>query len=209
MRKPPRNPLSWVVAGALTGVLGSIVMGIFISIILFAPKPYPGIKEVIKQDMSREDGTIQTKYWVGLLKEEWTFKNGFPQGYAYQFYPNGSTLRRLHYVDGRLEGAVEEYYEKPGSARGVSRRYVAKKPPQLKLGSGKKKAVWNFRDGTLDGTYALHFEDETIREEGSYLEGKRHGFFRKYSRKGKLKSEVFYENGKKVRGGRLVTDIVR
>jgi antitoxin component YwqK of YwqJK toxin-antitoxin module len=188
-----------LVAGALATALSSLFMAFVIIVILYAPKPYPSVQPVIKQDVKQEDGNFQRLYWVGLLKSEWNYAAGWPEGPAYHFYPNGSLLRQLFYVQGRLNGPVREFYEKPGRATGFSRRFIAKHPPQAKLGAGQLKAEWNYQDGLLHGRYAKYDAKGNLREEGSYLRGKRHGFIRKYARDGRLVSERLYNEGKRIK----------
>jgi antitoxin component YwqK of YwqJK toxin-antitoxin module len=195
-------------AGALSAALTSVFIAVFVAIILFAPKPYPSIKQEVKYNADIEDGVHKTQYWVGLLKEEWNYNNGLPNGEAFQFYPNGSLYRKLEYVDGFLEGEVNEFREKPGRAMGVSRRFIPKKPPQLKLGVGELKAAWHYSEGKLNGEYRKYYKGGSEQEIGNYQMGKLHGFVREYSREGELKSEVLYDHGKRLseKDAQLVLD---
>ena len=192
--------MNWILARVMGAAIASLVMAVVIGIILYAPKPYPSIKPIIKADAKKADGFLQTYYLLGLLKGEWTHQNGLPEGVAFHFYPNGSVMHRMFYVQGHLDGLIQEFYEKPGSARGVSRRHIPKNPPQAKIGVGPLKAEWQYVMGVREGAFKLYYNRGAIKQEGSYHQNKLHGFVRRYKKNGALKSEALYQNGKKMSG---------
>jgi antitoxin component YwqK of YwqJK toxin-antitoxin module len=190
--------MNWIVARMISGALASVVVAIVVIIILYAPKPYPGVEGEVSFNPDREDGVIETKYWVGILKEEWTYENGFPHGLMLQYFPNRSVMRELHYHQGKLQGLIKEYYEKPGFRPGPRERHLVGVLEPKKTVRGNIKGKWEYQSGLKDGRFELYYERGGLKEKGSFKRGKLNGRLRKFNEIGKVTSEKYYENGKRV-----------
>jgi hypothetical protein len=180
------NP-NWMVARVLAAAATSTVMvGVFILILFVLPRPLPALRGEVVPDPRKPDGTVETRYWLGLLKERWTYRNGRPNGRVIQYYPNGSIYRELFYVDGKLSGPANEYRE-VSLYRGRGRRL----PPRRRdaFEKGPLRATWHYVGGEREGPYRLFYEDGSVREEGAYRGGRLHGVVRKYARTGEVISE--------------------
>jgi antitoxin component YwqK of YwqJK toxin-antitoxin module len=189
--------MNWIVARMISGALASIVVAIVVIIILYAPKPYPGIEGEVSFDADRENGVVKTNYWVGLLKEEWTYENGFPHGLMLQYFPNRSVMRELRYHRGKLQGLIKEYYEKQGFRPGPSERRLVGVLDPKKTVRGNIKGKWEYQSGLKEGRYEIYYERGGLKEKGTYKQGKLNGRIRKFNQIGKVTSEKYYEDGKK------------
>lgn len=111
-----------------------------------------------------------------IVTEE--FKNDVKHGWEKVFYSDSTLKRKVLWDDGRKEG-MEKVYDKEGNItaimnydRGflVSREYINQRDQQ-----GRKQGPW--KD---------FYEDGTLKKEGVYLEGEKHGFFKMYKPDGSL-----------------------
>jgi hypothetical protein len=181
------NP-NWMVARVLAAAGTSTVMvGVFVLILFVLPRPLPALRGEVRADPRRPDGTVETRYWVGLLKERWTYRDGKPHGLTVQYYPNGSIYRELFYVDGKLSGPANEYRELP-LYRGSGRRRAPRRRRES-FEKGPLRATWHYVGGAREGPYRIFYEDGTLKEEGAYRAGRPEGVVRTFSRKGELLSE--------------------
>ncbi len=200
--------IKFMAARMLAMGITSIFMAIVIGIILYLPRPLPGVTEDFSKPEQELEGLVAKKYWVGVLKEELNYVQGLPQGEALQYYPNRSLLRELKYEQGKLHGVIKEYYEKEGF-RPMSMKYRLSGllAPSMRV-RGDIKALWHYEQGKKHGPYQSFYKGGGLKEEGDYLEGKKHGVFKKYAEIGTLKSEKFYLNGKKVKQGDLEPNLI-
>ena len=186
--------LNWMIARVLSVVIAStLIVLIFIVIIFVLPRPLPGFQTEVALKTNQPDGILETHYWVGLLKERWSYQGGRPNGMTLQFYPNRSLYRQLPYLYGKLHGIYNEFYEKSRYGRGVGRRGV---PPRRReeLARGPLKAKFEYIAGKREGPYSLYYENGVVKESGSYQNGRRSGVLKKYSKAGKLLKEKNYGN---------------
>lgn len=183
---------NWVLARMVAAALAAVVIASFyVIVLLFLPRPLPGIRGEVGLKPNQPDGIVETRYWIGLLKERWNYKGGLPNGVAIQYYPNGSMFRQLFYVDGKLNGVCNEYYERPTYRGGVGRRAFPKKRRES-FEKGPLKATWHYVGGKRDGEYKMYYLGGVLKEEGLYSRGKRVGTVKKYSEEGELISEKHY-----------------
>ncbi len=154
------------------GIAGFFVTSIVIAILLFGPRSEAKFQPIVHQQLQKKDGVYEKSDMMGLVQLQWFFEDGYPQGLALHYYPNGSLHRELVYRDGMLQGTVKEYYEKAGHRHKPPREALAYSEVRKAI-SGPLKAGWQYRDGVLDGPYTLYRENGEIKEQGQYVNGKR------------------------------------
>lgn len=163
----------------------SMVFALAMMLIMIAPRNLPGVPSNSPRTHV-QDGVVQTHYWAGLLKEEWQFRDGRPEGTTIQYYPNASVMRVLNYENGVLNGSVKEYYEQSVAADRPSRKFGPSRPRASQ--EPNLKGEWTYENGRPNGPYFLYHRDGSLKEEGEFMAGKRR-VVKKYPREGKLTLE--------------------
>lgn len=121
----------------------------------------------------RREGLWRKWYMNGQLKSEHKYKDGLLMGPCRKWHNNGQLLRECTYINDKVEG-VERYW----------------------FNSGHLYSESNFSRGQLNGYVKIfHLESQQIQEEGSYVEGRRMGIWKRYYGNGQLSSETSYHNG--------------
>ena len=64
--------------------------------------------------------------------------------------------------------------------------------------SGKRKAVWNYKEDKLDGISKEYYESGKLKAEGYFKENKPQGVNKEYYESGQLKYEISYQDGKQI-----------
>jgi uncharacterized protein len=120
---------------------------------------------------------------------EENFVDDIKQGYTKWYYPNGALKKKVFFADGREEGLGKEY-----SVDGTV----------ITLTDYKKGYILNseninrYRSGLKHGNWKLYFDDESLKEEGTYNYGKKDGYFKEYDKKGNLVSIRKFNNDSEI-----------
>lgn len=105
------------------------------------------------------------------------YKNEIYSGFVEEFYPDTNVVRkRLHVVDGRLDGKQFKYYI-----------------------DGTKRSVAHFKAGKMHGKITDYRDDGKIRRESNYIDGERDGSHIQYNANGSYSEVSEYKNGEKVK----------
>lgn len=132
-------------------------------------------------DQGRQETYCENQGGPAFQNERYTCLNNVINGEFVRYWvPDGTVLLRAHFVNGVLDGTLEE------------------------LPNGKLSKHLEYRNGKLDGTVRGYgFEGGALEYEGHYTNGLQNGIFRRYSRQGKLESEVVFEHGQLVKINQL------
>ena len=126
------------------------------------------------------DGEMTSYYADGKLTERRNFRNGTAVGKAEQYYPDGTPRYLANYVNGEPEGTETFYFPK-----------------------GNKEIEGGYVNGNRDGRWAYYNEDGSVQMQVLYAQGSfvkqkyENGTFKEYWDDEQLKSEATYKNGKR------------
>ncbi len=127
----------------------------------------------------KQDGEQTTWTADGKVAERETMKAGKRNGLFEQFHANGQLQHKATYVNGRPEGTMTWYFP-----------------------SGKKEIEGKVVNGDRDGSWYYYHENGTVQIQVLYAQGvyvkdkKENGVFKEYYDDEQLKSEFNYKNGK-------------
>jgi len=103
-----------------------------------------------------------------------TYINGVKNGLEIKYYPNGDVFSKVNYVNGKMDGV----YYRDGAIYTSSKKIT-------------------YKNGILDGPYeSEHRPHKNYRYEMSltFVNGKKEGIAKKFSSRGTLMAEYYYEN---------------
>ncbi|MBN2349546.1 MAG: toxin-antitoxin system YwqK family antitoxin [Bacteroidales bacterium] len=103
------------------------------------------------------------------VQQELTYKNGFLNGSAVSYYPDGSVKRKGNYTNGNIDGKWIFWDE-----------------------LGNKSYEVNYINDTLNGIFLSYFPDGSIKEKGNYLKDTRQGKWTFYNEQGEIINEKTY-----------------
>jgi len=182
--------LDWMIPRLLAGVIAtSVGSALIMGILMLSPQPVPPLKAQVQRQAQNQSGVVQTHYFAGLLKEEWSYVDGIPHGLTRQYYPNASLFREINYDFGLLDGPYSEYYEK-STRHGGGRRTQGLRA----MGQGELKAKGYYSRGKRDGPLVMYYPSGILKEEREYRDGQKTGTWRRYHKDGRLKKEKTYNS---------------
>lgn len=126
------------------------------------------------------EGPMTTFFPDGKVAEARNFKNGLAEGLAEQFYPNGTKRYHAVYAKGEPQGTESFFFP-----------------------NGRKEIEGAYTNGLKDGGWAYYNEDGSIKMQALYAQGKfvrqkyENGTFKEYWDDEQVKSETTYKNGKR------------
>lgn len=161
----------------------------------------------------------------GSMNGKETYKSGVLNGEFINYYPNGNFKEKGNYVDGFVEGDVYFYRTggalrkirafSKGKALGTETQYFDNDlleqkttvneenryngPIESYYSNGNKYYIATYKNGEFDGKFRILYRNEqTLKEEGEFVDGKRVGKRIVYFEDGKsiMRVEDNYKNGK-------------
>lgn len=120
-----------------------------------------------------KDGRLQAHrehYPSGMLKTEWTEKDGKLEGMRRFWFENGQLFAEAEYRDGLTNGVIREWTE-----------------------DGQLTLLATCKDGKLDGHYQSWWDDGVPKEDGFYLQGRSQKGYRWFRPNGELWRESVAE----------------
>lgn len=126
------------------------------------------------------EGEMTTFYPDGKIAERRHFKNGLSHGLAEQFHADGKPRYKANFVNGEPEGTETFYF--PNGNKEIEGRYV---------------------NGNRDGGWMYYNENGSVQMQILYAQGKlvrqkyENGTFKEYWEDEQVKSEETYKNGKR------------
>jgi len=164
------------------------------------------------------EGEWKMYYENGHIKETGEYKNNKHVGLWKNMFEDGTLKGEIEYTEDH--GRYTEYYHtgkvkgegpKAGSKSVGFWRYFAEDGTLQSDGEyldGNKNGVWtnyypsgkpslkgSYTNDQPSGTWEYFYEDGTLSSVGEFDQGKKHGHWKSFTTKGKLKSEIAYENG--------------
>ncbi|MCX7955355.1 MAG: hypothetical protein N3A01_09250 [Bacteroidales bacterium] len=143
-----------------------------------------------------KEGAWLYYYEDGKLEQKGHFRKGKAQGVWTWYTQEGRVKRIENYVDGKMEGDYIEYDD--------SGRVVVKG----KYFDGEKTGIWEFYLGDVmeygkftenekDSVWIIKYSNGNIAEISNYVRGVLDGKYKEYYDNGRIKTEGFYDMGKK------------
>jgi antitoxin component YwqK of YwqJK toxin-antitoxin module len=112
-------------------------------------------------------------YCNGNMKNQLTFQNGRPDGYAIMYHENGKISEEGNWKNNRWTGPYKLYYEN---------------------GQPQHEFVFN-ASGKREGPVKYFYENGQIAIEGSFVNGKEAGVIKEYHENGDIKAEKTFNDG--------------
>ncbi len=104
-----------------------------------------------------------------IIKEEMTYKHGILNGPMTSYYLDGNIRRRGVFVDGKLEGRWESWFQ-----------------------DGKKQYIVHYSNDTLNGEYFEWYKTGVMKQKGLYAQNKPIGHWIEYDEAGMVIRNVQY-----------------
>lgn len=146
----------------------------------------------ITYEKDKREGITKNYSSEGFLVSQIPYKNDLKHGVAYQFYENNGLKSVTHYLNGKKDGMAYEY----------NREGLIVRISEFEKDFIVRTEVINQTDknGEKEGMWKEFYPDSTyqVKQEGTYLKGVKHGYFREYSKSGVLLSTTKYEYGEVV-----------
>lgn len=112
-------------------------------------------------------------YCNGNMKNQLTFQNGRPDGYAIMYHENGKISEEGNWKNNRWVGNYKLYYEN---------------------GQVQHEFVFN-PNGKREGPQKYFYENGQVAIEGTFVNGKESGVIKEYHENGDIKAEKTYNDG--------------
>jgi antitoxin component YwqK of YwqJK toxin-antitoxin module len=169
-------------------------------------KLYPGTKVYQYKGQFKDDkpvGTFMYYYQSSKLKAIVKHIEGTNRSEAQFYHDNGVIMSRGIYLDlkkdsvwsnfgptGRLSN--KETY-KADVLHGKKTIFFVSEDPNDK--SQIVSSISNYKEGLLEGEFVEYFDGGSMKEKGNYLNGKKSGFWMKYSITGSIMIEECFKEG--------------
>ncbi len=122
---------------------------------------------------NRKIGKWFEYYCNGNMKNQLTFQNGRPDGYAIMYNENGKIAEEGNWKNNRWTGPYKLYYE-----------------------NGQPQHEFNFNaSGKREGPVKYFYENGQLAIEGNFVNGKEAGVIKEYHENGDLKAEKTFNDG--------------
>ena len=140
----------------------------------------------ITYEKGKKNGICEIYDPPGILYKAEIYMSDTIHGIVRVFYPSGKLRETIPYVKGKREGTGYEY-DTSGTIITIN-EYL-----NDILKTSQKINRYN-PSGQKDGTWIEFYQDMKIKIEGRYMNGKKHGFFKYYTRDGKIEKVLYYLN---------------
>lgn len=122
---------------------------------------------------NRKIGKWLEYYCNGNMKNQLTFQNGRPDGYAIMYHDNGKISEEGNWKNNRWTGPYKLYYE-----------------------NGQPQHEFNFNaSGKREGPVKYFYENGQLAIEGNFVNGKEAGVIKEYHENGDIKAEKTFNDG--------------
>ncbi|MEI7662416.1 MAG: toxin-antitoxin system YwqK family antitoxin [Bacteroidota bacterium] len=151
------------------------------------------------------DGRWRWYFETGQLLKEENYRNGFKEGLSSEYDETGRVIEEGEFVNGNEDGPWFEIIGdsyirgtyRDGLRNGMWYNYY------LNLNGAKTDSLLYFKGGFVednpDGKHIWYWENGKIKDEGSYVMGKKEGEWLKYNFDGTLFMVITYREGVEVR----------
>lgn len=121
------------------------------------------------------------------------YENGVLQGDKTWYDPNGNIMMIESYTDGRIHGEQVTYY--PNTVIRSVITYYKGRITKVEWNNDKGRSIFKEIYENGSGRWRHYYDNGTLHEEGEYLNGSKHGVWRKYNEKGELERKTVYNMG--------------
>lgn len=126
-----------------------------------------------KYSDNRKVGKWFEYYCNGNMKNQLTFQNGRPDGYAIMYHESGKISEEGNWKNNRWTGPYKLYYE-----------------------NGQPQHEFNFNaSGKREGPVKYYYENGQLAIEGNFINGKEAGVIKEYHENGDIKAEKTFNDG--------------
>lgn len=138
----------------------------------------------------KKDG-IKTTYTKDVKIIE-NYTNDLKEGFEYHYNKNDKVIKQIPFANGVEEGIAKEF-----DNDGIIISLIT-----YKIGYILNREYINRRDksGLKQGLWKIFYDNDIVKEEGFYLNGKKDGFFKYFDKEGSLEKLEKYVNGNIVEG---------
>lgn len=126
-----------------------------------------------KYSDNRKIGKWIDYYCNGNMKDQLTYQNGRPDGYAIMYHETGKISEEGNWKNNRWVGNYKLYYEN---------------------GQVQHEFVFN-PNGKREGPQKYYYENGQVAVEGNFVNGKESGVIKEYHENGDIKAEKTYNDG--------------
>lgn len=121
------------------------------------------------------------------------YEKGVLQGDKTWYDPNGNIMMIESYTDGRIHGEQVTYY--PNTVIRSVITYYKGRITKVEWNNDKGRSIFKEIYENGSGRWRHYYDNGTLHEEGEYLNGSKHGVWRKYNEKGELERKTVYNMG--------------
>lgn len=121
------------------------------------------------------------------------YEKGVLQGDKTWYDPNGNIMMIESYTDGRIHGEQVTYY--PNTVIRSVITYYKGRITKVEWNNDKGRSIFKEIYENGSGRWRHYYDNGTLHEEGEYLNGLKHGVWRKYNEKGELERKTVYNMG--------------
>ena len=149
-----------------------------------------GVKIRIKMYKNGKLDGIKNSYRSnGILWRQQTYQNGKRNGNTLVYHKDGKTIRKTTpYTNGKIHGIVKKVYSNGTVA--YRKCYIRGKKQAGLLICSNQKGIETITHYHKNGKPSLIYQ---------VTNGKRHGFYRRYDKQGKLTKTKQYDNGSRLK----------
>lgn len=157
------------------------------------------LREEISYRNDQKNGVTNNYNREGFLVSSTPYKNNKRQGIGFTYYTNGGMHTETIYENGSENGISYEF-SPTGEIIGIK---------VFQNGILTQQEVINRKNSTGEkiGLWKEFYDDRVVKLEGRYSQGKKNGYWKKYSPKGQLVETLKYEKGELIKDAEELTSL--
>ena len=128
--------------------------------------------------------------------------DGVRNGSWVTFHPNTNKVKSItNYVNGVKNGVTIEMNDRGQIEKLQGFKNDGLHGIQANYQFGRPTDETSYRDGVVDGPFAVYTNQAKVQKKGSFKNGKQHGKLQFFDEEGYMTLEYLYDNGEKISGG--------
>ncbi len=128
--------------------------------------------------------------------------DGVRNGSWVTFHPNTNKVKSItNYVNGVKNGVTIEMNDRGQIEKLKGYKNDGLHGIQANYQFGRPTDETSYKDGVVDGPFAVYTNQAKIQKKGSFKNGKQHGKLQFFDEEGYMTLEYLYDNGEKISGG--------
>ena len=146
-----------------------------------------------------QDGIWEWWSEEGLMDSSKTFDNGYLNGSSLYYFKNEQMKASIHYQTGKLDGESIFYFMSGGfQSRTIYQSGHKNGPYEIWYSDERPEEKGNYLNGKLHGQIQRWYSNGMSASIANYKEGKLDGVTQIFTLSGKIKKELFFENGSQI-----------